>query len=425
MLLGTIARGQFLYSHLSGFENTKFHVDYSQFRGEGEDLSRLEVYYKIFNADLLFVKETDLFRAAYDIHISVFNKKGRIVASEVIEKETTVREYARTQAPNDFRIGQVNFNLPGEKYKVECRLIDKNSGDQTSRDFKVELDNFDSRRPQLSGIQFLLTVDSTLIDSAFVKNGYSYIPDVHRYYGGDTSATVKIYYEIYKSRSDKDEIPVVLQVIDRKKNWVYRDSVDVTFDSGGIIRRYEEIPLRGFKSGEYTIESIVVGRRGRGLDKANGSFMVYWTPEAMVLNDFESATQQMSYIATSDEMNRFKDLVSPAEQLQAWKEFWLVRDPTPGTRPNEYKDEYYMRVRYADRVFSVMRKEGWRTDRGMIYILYGEPNQIEDHPFEMGYKPYQVWYYYNVANQVREFLFVDNYGNNDYVLQYPYDGIHH
>jgi hypothetical protein len=71
----------------------------------------------------------------------------------------------------------------------------------------------------------------------------------------------------------------------------------------------------------------------------------------------------------------------------------------------------------------VGKRPGWRTDRGMIYIQYGEPDDVERHPFDMDGFPYnapwQVWRYYSTN---REFVFVDRRGSNDYELQYPYDG---
>jgi GWxTD domain-containing protein len=120
-------------------------------------------------------------------------------------------------------------------------------------------------------------------------------------------------------------------------------------------------------------------------------------------------------------MKAFKKAVTPDEKLRLWNDFWLKRDPTPGTPENEAKREYYRRIEYANVHFSILRKEGWLTDRGMVYITYGEPDQIEDHPFDIDSKAYQIWDYYQ-ASDVRRFLFIDEWGDGDYRLQYPYDG---
>jgi hypothetical protein len=78
-------------------------------------------------------------------------------------------------------------------------------------------------------------------------------------------------------------------------------------------------------------------------------------------------------------------------------------------------DEYYLRVEYANENFSTNR-DGWETDRGRIYVLYGEPTDIERHPFEINSKPYEVWYYDHLN---RRFVFVDYTGFGDYELTWP------
>ena len=56
-----------------------------------------------------------------------------------------------------------------------------------------------------------------------------------------------------------------------------------------------------------------------------------------------------------------------------------------------------------------------------IYIQYGKPDQIEDYPFELSSKAYQIWYYYSIGER-RRFIFVDEWSDGDFKLQYPYDG---
>jgi hypothetical protein len=78
-------------------------------------------------------------------------------------------------------------------------------------------------------------------------------------------------------------------------------------------------------------------------------------------------------------------------------------------------ESYYGRVQYANEHFRT-NHEGWDTDRGHIYILYGEPTDIERHPFEAGSYPYEVWYYSQLA---KRFMFVDYTGFGDYSLVTP------
>jgi len=78
-------------------------------------------------------------------------------------------------------------------------------------------------------------------------------------------------------------------------------------------------------------------------------------------------------------------------------------------------NEYYARVKIANQRYSHYF-DGWKTDMGMVYITYGDPNDIERHPFDMDQKPYEIWQYYDLN---REFTFIDATGFGDYRLTSP------
>src|SRR5262245_29722614 len=89
--------------------------------------------------------------------------------------------------------------------------------------------------------------------------------------------------------------------------------------------------------------------------------------------------QDVAYIITDDERKAFSRLSNNEERDQFIEQFWLRRDPTPDTVENEYKEEHYRRIAYANEHFA-SGVAGWRTDRGMIYIKHGPPDEIESHP---------------------------------------------
>jgi GWxTD domain-containing protein len=86
--------------------------------------------------------------------------------------------------------------------------------------------------------------------------------------------------------------------------------------------------------------------------------------------------QDVRWIITDEERAAFKRLRSDEEREQFIQQFWLRRDPTPGTFLNEFKQEHYRRMLYANGHFATAATPGWRTDRGRIYILYGKPDQV-------------------------------------------------
>src|SRR5271156_1324706 len=124
--------------------------------------------------------------------------------------------------------------------------------------------------------------------------------------------------------------------------------------------------------------------------------------------------EDVAYIITDEERAAFKQANDDAERERFITQFWLRRDPTPGTPENEFKAEHYRRIAYANEHYAA-GVPGWKTDRGRIYITYGPPDEIEDHssggvyvrpPEEGGGTtstfPFQQWRYRHI----------DGIGNN-------------
>jgi len=89
--------------------------------------------------------------------------------------------------------------------------------------------------------------------------------------------------------------------------------------------------------------------------------------------------EDVVYIITDEERQAFKRLNTDEEREQFIEQFWLRRDPTPDTEENEFKEEHYRRIAYANEHYA-SGIPGWKTDRGRIYITYGPPDEIDAHP---------------------------------------------
>lgn len=126
--------------------------------------------------------------------------------------------------------------------------------------------------------------------------------------------------------------------------------------------------------------------------------------------------EDVAYIITDRERAAFKSLTTDAEREHFIEQFWLQRDPTPGTVENEFKEEHYRRIAYANEHYAA-DIPGWKTDRGRIYIVYGPPDEIDSHPFsDASTHPYEQWRYRFIegvgANVIIEF--VDSTGTGEY-----------
>jgi GWxTD domain-containing protein len=89
--------------------------------------------------------------------------------------------------------------------------------------------------------------------------------------------------------------------------------------------------------------------------------------------------EDVVYIITDEERAAFRQLSNDEERDNFIEAFWQRRDPTPDTEENEYKEEHYQRIAYANEHFAA-GVQGWRTDRGRMYIVFGKPDEIESHP---------------------------------------------
>ena len=89
--------------------------------------------------------------------------------------------------------------------------------------------------------------------------------------------------------------------------------------------------------------------------------------------------EDVAYIITDEERKAFKQFATDEEREQFVEQFWLRRDPTPDTIENEFKEEHYRRIAYANEHYA-SGIPGWKTDRGRIYITFGPPDEIDSHP---------------------------------------------
>ncbi|HTA78039.1 MAG TPA: GWxTD domain-containing protein [Terracidiphilus sp.] len=115
--------------------------------------------------------------------------------------------------------------------------------------------------------------------------------------------------------------------------------------------------------------------------------------------------QDVAYIISDEERKAFRNLSNDEERDSFIEQFWLRRNPNPDSPDNEFREEHYRRIAYANEHFAA-GKPGWKTDRGHIYISFGAPDSIDSHPSGGAYQrpmdegggetstfPFEVWHY--------------------------------
>jgi len=396
--------------------------DYGIFGAPPDGPFRLEVYYKIFNDGLTYRKQNGSYLASYQIEVIIYQDDDQ-VAGTTFKEDYPVESFPRTLSQTDFLLNQLNLTLdrPGD-FEVVFRLRDlkSNQVSETRKKFKIPTGH---NTWEVSSVEFARLIEPAEDTSQFNKAGWLVVPSVSRSYGGTDNLDIPIYAEVYGDSAGRGTpLAFAVRVIDPLGDRASDTTID--FTSGGRVTQViSSIPVSTLAPGNYRMEfELIAGQNRKSILDLTETFRIGWSMATLIRNDFKTAVEQLKYIATDKERD---SLLAAPDSLRAktWEQFWKKRDPTPGTPMNEFRDEYYRRIRYANAAFTVSNVLGWRTDRGMIYIQFGEPDEVERHPFELddnAYNaPWQVWYYYSAD---RRFVFVDRRGSGDYELQYPYDG---
>ncbi len=130
--------------------------------------------------------------------------------------------------------------------------------------------------------------------------------------------------------------------------------------------------------------------------------------------------KDVAYIITAEEKKAYNDLKTDQERENFIENFWRRRDPDPDTEVNEFREEYYERIAYANEYFA-SGIPGWQSDRGRIYITYGKPDRIETGRTDFGNLKnisFETWFYNYLAPVCSkyQFTFADPTQNNSFRL---------
>lgn len=356
-------------------------------------------------SELLFRPEGDEFVAKFDL-IVVLMDGGRQIAGDLWEEE--VRTPSRSATRSSERSFERTVLLPARdgRLKAVVTVSERASGNEGRLEQDVTVTP--PRRDRFSiGKIWFGRCDADSIDSTL---DLPRRPLVSRRFGsaqGAVCAWSRVYAPI---GSEGRPVEIVWRVLDDRRQVAHEDRIHAESRVGGIPLRVR-IPTEKLWLGGYELWI------GAGFDTPAASrASVFDMDETMVSLDHNPAESiaLIRYIARSEEIEEIEQAAPDARQ-KAWDSFWKRRDPTPETEVNEFKQEFFDRVRYANEHFSTLGP-GWRSDRGMIYIQYGPPDQLESYPHNIDGPPYEIWSYYSVR---RRFLFVDYDGFGRYELYTP------
>ncbi|MBN2410355.1 GWxTD domain-containing protein [candidate division KSB1 bacterium] len=368
------------------------------------DMSRLNIYFQIVYDELQFIKIQDGFEANYEVTVIVYDDDEFQVDGKLWKETIYLDDYDKTNSQNDFSFTFTSFDLDPDKYKIMVSVQDLETEKAQGIKFDTKLRDFSKNKVTASDIIFLKGVS---YDSLGIK---SITPELTNPYKGLT-VPAYAYFEIYNPSGEPEaEINYTIRGLNSK--FEIKDSYTIPLTGIRTLEAFT-IPIDSLKHDIYQLTINIKAGKKVKLEK---NFYIRWQGIPFAARDIESAIKQVIYIATPDEWKAL-DKASDENKLEEFKSFWKRHDPTPGTEVNEAMEAHYGRVEYANQNFSVMQREGWKTDRGMVYIVLGPPDDIVRDPYPSDMRPWQIWNYYRIN---RRFEFIDYTGFGDYRFYRPY-----
>ncbi len=461
---------------VEGSGDIKFQVDCASFLGPAGDVE-LEFYVQVRSDQLNFLSRESPGRAHLRLTVGMIDELGE--EYETKSKEFTLERQdalsgAEASEGDDAQIVMVRYPVTPRLKKARVTLEDLQARRRgilymftKERKSGVAMADVDLAYPlkgtlSLSDIEFAwgITQGGT---GAFPKSGLDVIPNPSRNYGlrrPNLSAYAEVYDQSEEAlRSDKVYYRAVATVYDVTRKAVLSDTQKIVSSVDEWVYTVS-MDLSKLPGGSHWLRVEVTNQNGTARTLREREFDLLWYDASWRKSDQELLDEAGLFL-NAEQFASFRRM-TPGERERFLQDFWAALDPTPGTARNEVRDEFQRRLAYANKNFTFFGK-GMLSDRGRIYIKYGEPDLIErqvvptsgdaadivvdqlvgrqnvdpDVKEKLGgrdKKSYEVWLYnmrgkplFEDPNRIMsqslgmKFVFVDDAGVGNFVLEYSSD----
>ncbi len=413
-------------------QNTlNFAYDFALFRDEGSKVY-MELYYGFNPHELAFVKSSSGYEASGKFTLDIINKaSGKTVAMKEYRVPVTL---ADTSGKNkDFQLtGQLNILLDSGTYLIKISAGDVNDASKTfALEDEIHLKAFETGKAAMSTIELSTGINkSSDENNIFYKNTLEVTPNPSGLYGKNLS---KLYYylELYGlnqaelgnnftivttlANSDGSEIKNTQKTYDTKtESKVEYGTVDITELPSNkylflvkLLNSESKELMRAFKI-FYVYSGDSVNSNQTLTDLENEYLLSEYAKmsEKDVDNEFKKAI----YLMSDSQKDKYESLKSVDEKRMFMFKYWK------GISAYLTKKDYFARIDFANKNYKDDLRDGWKTDRGRIYSIYGKYDEIERFPYEGSTRAYEIWTYNKLQGGII-FVFVDkSSGYGDFVL---------
>jgi GWxTD domain-containing protein len=404
-------------------------LDYAKFRNN-DSTGYLEIYYGFYPRLITY----DLINGRFVGLLKVYTRiKDTLTQSYLVNNVSNVPVAVADTTEQSLRstfVTQAGHLLPNGEYTLEVVVIDSLTPSRR-----------DGIRLPISMKAYTGTVESSDLElcsnirasdqknELFYKNSLEVMPNPTLIFGVASHPMMFSYAEIYNLNLEQT-YTVKTQVVGQDGKVVKEASKSRKYAVKNAVEA-GTTNVASIPSGKYRFRLTIADDTGNAVVQTEKTFYIYnphiqgaqvssvsiKASELAGLTGDELAEEfrRAQYVATDPELKTFSQITSAEGRREFLAKFWTEVEVGRMGRSGIPRMAYLQRVSTANQRFRAMSREGWRTDRGRVFIIYSEPDEIERFPSSENSKPYEIWNYYGIENGV-QFVFVDRSGFGDFVL---------
>lgn len=400
-------------------------ADVYRFRGGDDRNTLVEIAYAFAERTFTYKTDSAGLSATADMTVSVMLKDSLVHAERWLIPHTVRDTSSFSNGLN--LVGVYKMQLEEGDYILHILVRDRNAPlRRDSLAMRLPIRTLKTTTPVLSDLELASVIRQGKKDGIFYKNTLDVVPNV----GGMFSEDQECYYyvEAYnlQAGSDTGDYITRTNLFDAiGKEVITRDRTRKRVGESSVI--IDHFPAKTLRTGTYTVTLSIMGSDGKAVSTSGRKLFVFNPtlgvdstlmttaasmpmPQYMSMDESEMDRefQWARYTCLDDEKEQYGSLKGVDAKRKFLSDFWRRRGP--GDR-----ELYLARIAYANTQFRVLTREGYRTDRGRVMVVYGEPDDIERHPNETETRPYEIWSYNNIQGGVI-FVFVLRNAAGDYEL---------
>jgi GWxTD domain-containing protein len=371
----------------------------------GNSLYRVYFLVEVKYQFLQFLYNDGTYEASGESEFNITNTNKGDLRAKIFQAEVQVDSYDQTNRADLYHLAIDSLDIPEGNYEVNFKYHDANSqGRQIIFEFPLEL-------PHIKGFYVSppLFIEPETVSSWQEKHMPFKLTALEEYW--DFNRNMGIQINVWNSDLSSP-LNISMDIINLINPQI-RFSVDTVLINNHHRKSLNvAIPAQTFTEGQYQI-NIKYLNKGQPIEHIF-PLAIVWFTKPFSLWEIKTAMGPMKYLMDKKDYDYLTD-GKDEEQLLKFNAFWKEKDPSPETPFNELQNEFYTRVDSAIIRYGSKGRSGWNTDIGKIYILYGQPDEVEDRSLAPIAKPYLRWTYY-LENKLLKITFSAVAGRKYYKL---------